>query len=401
MGRTLTRMFAALAVVGIAAWWACIARVPADEHPAGHDTEIVRARARVIGVAASTLRGGDDFPFERHRDLINALGYTRTSDAQAVAIVLRHLGTAAPSAEGEFFTVYGHVIREYVAPAPPALARIGLPAVASLLDTIGSGEATAGQGEKAEEALRTVLGRQATLWLAGRADETEVGSTARQRLDEALERAGTWEPLNAHDERMLWGMISMTAPGDVPPAPPADLASGLASDDAGVRYVTVAKIRGQRQRETWALAAVVADTELPAEDRAKAATTLGWIRAVSYDAGEGEALLSLLAGEQLTPDMPVTGTDAPAAMALVRIGVPMAPMLCRTICAADDEQLRSNCAGVLATMLGRYGRPWLEGVRDTADGQKQKRRVAAELKRWNSCFEGEGYWATQAAEESG
>ncbi len=391
-GTTVARMSALVvfAAMGIAVWWAHTGQAPADQRPAVHDAEIVGARTRAIAAGASTLRDGDALSFEYQRDLIEPLGYMRASDARSVDALLGVLCVNDPSYVRSPIT-FRIELMWAVTPTPWALARVGLPAVPSLLDTIGREDATDDQVEKAEEALEQMLGREATYWLAARAD---AGSTGRENLQSALARARGHTPMPANDDTMMWGMFGRATPeGDIPAEPPADLATGLASPDAGIRYVSINQLRSQRYRDTRALAAKVADADLPAEDRARAATTLGLIRAVSYDAGEGPALLSLLAEERLALDTPVTDLDAPAAMALVRIGVPMVPMLCRTIRESDDAQLRSNCAGVVATMLGRYGRPWLEGVRDAAEDQKQRRQVAAELKTWSSRFEGEGYWA--------
>ena len=159
-------------------------------------------------------------------------------------------------------------------------------------------------------------------------------------------------------------------------------------------------LRRRRDADIRALALRVQEAELPREGRAGAATALGQIRAVADEGCEGPALLSLLAEERLQPGKPLSEAESPAALALVRIGVPEAPLMVDTV-AHGEAQLRTNCAGVLATMLGRYARLWLEDAAKRADTEVAARRIRAELATWAGQFTGEGYWAERGGEPGG
>ena len=187
---------------------------------------------------------------------------------------------------------------------------------------------------------------------------------------------------------MLFSLITW---GNAGP-PPDDLAAGIASPDEATRRAAVDGLRRRRDADIRALSLRVQDEKLSREDRAGAATVLGRIRAVAGEGSEGPALLTLLAEERLQPGRPLRETETPAALALVRIGVPEAPLLVDTI-AHGEARLRTNCAGVLATMLGQYGKAWLEDAAERAESEVAARRIRAELATWAGQFTGEGYWA--------
>jgi hypothetical protein len=63
------------------------------------------------------------------------------------------------------------------------------------------------------------------------------------------------------------------------------------------------------------------------------------------------------------------------------------------IAASDNAQLRSTCAGVLAVMLGKYAKPWLEDTMKAAKTAPERQRLKAALEQWGRYMTGEGYWA--------
>jgi len=369
------------ALIGLVA--ICAATQGLSAPPSG---DPIASREAIIASAKTVLQEGDDIPFDRAREAIGAIGYTRAEDAGSVRLLVGRLTCEerVPSvryADGVRFA-------EEYRPTPYALARIGLPALPALLSVIASEGSSELQVARAEEAVKQMLQREATLWYEQAAAEAPAESGAARRLRAAAESLRDEPALPPTGKRMLFSLITWGHAGP----PPDDLAAGIASPDEATRRAALDGLRHRRDADIRALAKLVGDPECARRERAEAATALGRMRAVAGGGSEGPALLALLAEERLRPGKPLTEAETPAALALVRIGVPEAPSMVETI-AHGEAQLRTNCAGVLATMLGRYARAWLEAAANTADSEVAARRIRAELATWAGQFTGEGYWA--------
>ncbi len=188
----------------------------------------------------------------------------------------------------------------------------------------------------------------------------------------------------------LWAEV-FTSPPYIPPRLDSTVIEGMRSEEAGVRYLAKLKALRDRADSIHRLTLRVSDRALSPQDRASAATALGLIRAVSQQSAK--ALVEMLANESVRPNEPLNEKTSPAALALVRIDIPIVPVLTDTIRTSDNALLRFNCAGVMAIMLGQYAKPWLQDVEASAKTPMEKQRVAQVLKFWGKYCTGEGYYA--------
>lgn len=327
-------------------------------------------------------------PFAYVRDLAQVLARLRPSSHEVVVNLGSLLTLRDPSYQepGPYQAVWGLTLLEDITPGPWALARVGAPAIPVLSQAAREGSPD--EREKAQQAMALMLRSSAVYWYTHWAEEKAVVDKAEWGA--AMDQARARGPLPRPDSNGLLQWFSVT-PRDVPAQLQCPPMEGLLSDDPGVRYLAKRALLRQRERIVHDLAVRIGDAERRPDDRASAATTLGLIRGISQ--GSAERLIAMMGKEAVRPGMPLTEEDTPAALALVRIGIPIVPVLTDTIRLSGDERLRANCAGVMAAMLGRYAKPWLADVQKTATGQTQQHRVAQALDAWGTYCTGEGYYA--------
>lgn len=351
-------------------------------------------RARVISTLDDILEDRGNLTFEHKRDAIRLLGLLRASGQRSVGVLVECLSVERPPPPPHPYFPDRTPPEEYK-PTPVALARIGLPAVRKLLSTLSMPGSSPGHAARAEEALAMMLGRAAAYWYEDSA--LRVAGEMRERLLTAARRAKERSlPRPPAQSALLCPVLwcsSDIVDGDAPSK--SDLAAGMRSKNDAARFSYFLQVYGERRPRVAELGTQIADRKLPQMDRTSVAVTLGLIRGVSQESAE--ALVAMLAKERVEIGAPLDGEKCPAALALVRIGVPIVPVLTETVRISDNKKLRFNCVGVMATMLGRYAVPWLEDVRKDAPLAREKTRISEALYPWRRHCKGEGYYAEGGA----
>lgn len=369
--------------------------------PQASDQRMVAERAQLLAVIRDKLPDDGPIGAVRSRDLIQCAGIVRPTDPSVMSHLIRALAKEPPIRHDwvrrDDMTA---IPREGEAPAVFALARIGLPAVPALVQAYDGFFVPRAQAANAAESLRLILNSRVRYWGA-----RQFSPSRSHQLLHAVEAAvppegvfhpltwppegtGVWTPLP-----LLWSPVPRQPRSQPPGETPGDLAGALVSEEDGVRFAAVIAICRRRYEQVRWLARRVRDRRSARDDRLSAQTTLGRIRGVSKEAGE--ALLARARAEPVRPGVALSEWRTPAALALVRIDIPMVPLLTKTIRTSGDARLRSVCGGIMAAMLGQYARPWLADEEKQARTPEEKRRVAAVLKEWGPYCKGEGYWAEQ------
>lgn len=352
------------------------------------DTSTVAAYYDMVQTIDDAL-AGEALPFAYVRDLVQVLARFRPSSEKPLMALGSVLTLRDPSYQepGPYQSFGGIGLPlEDTTPGPWALARVGAPAIPIL--SRAAREGSPEEREKAQQAVALMLRSAAVYWYTHWAEENAVVDNAEWGA--AMDSARSRGPLPCPESNGLLNLFLVT-PREVPPRLQCPPIAALLSDDPGTRYLAKRGLHSQRERVVHDLAVRIGDAERRPDDRASAATTLGLIRGVSQ--GSAERLIAMMGKEVVRPGVRLTEEDTPAALALVRIGIPIVPVLTDTIRLSGDERLRSNCAGVMAVMLGRYAKPWLADVQQAATGQTQQHRVAQVLEAWGPHCTGEGYYA--------
>lgn len=353
----------------------------------------VAAYAELVSALGRDLSEADHATFEKRRDLIQLLGYLRPADSNVVGTLsvalIADLDRSTPES-GPARHVQALVLYESVTPAPAALARAGAPAIPSLIARATAVTVPAAERETAERALRMMLGRGAAYWYEKASTPGATGN--RDYVSALLARARTVGLLRPPSANTLWRPIVSYLYSSAPePRGCSDIAQGMSSAEASIRDRAKRVAYDRRQQEIHELAVRLKKSDRSREDRTDAATTLGLIRGVSQESAQG--LVAMLDTESVRPNEPLSEEQTPAALALVRIDIPVVPVLTDTIRTSDNQLLRSNCAGVMAIMLGQYAKPWLQDVEASAKTPVEKQRVAQVLRFWAKYCTGEGYYA--------
>jgi hypothetical protein len=362
------------------------------------DAKVVAARNKLITAVTQRL-SAPDLTFEQQRDLLMLLGGLRPCGREAMRQAVSRLGLAPPTPLHWWEGTGEQGIEERDQAGVLAAARLGLPVIPELVTELCLGQAGRAGRRGAEQALEKMLLREAKLWVS--AVPSGVGFGCSIDLAWVAHETGGLEALQPGESPQLNPQPRHMPPGmKVPPAgeEPKDVYEGVASSDPAAITWAFITADGHREDDMHDLSVRVADTRGDAADRRSAAAALGLIRAEYQEFGEqgaGKALVKMLAEEDVQPGKPLDEMKTPAALALVRIDIPDVPILTETIATSNNAKLRSNCAGVMTVMLGKYAKPWLEDVVNDYKTQTEKGRLQEQIAKWGPYCTGEGYWEEQ------